>query len=93
MKTRLSVGSALIAAVAALCAAGSVWAAPAQHTVYRVIDLGDPGGGTNAQGTSDTQPGWVVGFSALPGNAVMHAELWRGGAVGGERRPDGKPAE
>lgn len=81
MKTRLSVGLASIAAVAVLCAAGGARAAPAQHTMYRVIDLGDPGGGTNAQGTSDNQPGWVVGFSALPGNEVMHAELWRDGAA------------
>jgi len=45
--------------------------------MYRVINLGDPEGGTLSQGTGNNQAGWVVGFSTLPGNAVMQAELWR----------------
>ncbi len=79
MKTRHSVGRILFGAVATLLVAGGAWAAGAPPTVYRVINLGDPGGGTYSQGTSDNQPGWVAGFSSLPGNALVHAQLWRNG--------------
>lgn len=79
MKTKQSVGLVLIGAMAMLFATGIALAAGPRSTTYRVINLGDPGGGTNSQGTSDNQPGWVVGFSSLAGNAVMHAELWRDG--------------
>lgn len=64
------------------------YAAEAEHTMYRVISLGDPGGGTPSQSTSNNQDGWVVGFSTLPGNAVMHAELWGTGP----RNPSGRSA-
>src|SRR5579863_1150770 len=50
------------------------------HTVYRVINLGNPNGGTVSQGTSNNAFGSVVGFSTFPDN-TMHAELWRNGAA------------
>lgn len=78
MKTQHSVGLAVIAA-AALIAVSNAHASPPQATVYRVIDLGDPGGGTVAQGTSDNQSGWVAGYSTLAGNSLWRAYLWRHG--------------
>lgn len=54
------------------------FSAHAGDAVYRVINLGDPEGGPISQGTSNNQPGAVVGFSLLP-DATMHAELWQGG--------------
>src|SRR6202041_1945536 len=56
-------------------------AAKPESTMYRVINLGNPEGGTLSQGTSNNKDGWVVGFSTLPGNSVMTAELWRDGAA------------
>ena len=34
-----------------------------------------------SQGTSNNQEGRVVGYSDLPGNTVMQAELWRDGVA------------
>src|SRR5579872_2711967 len=52
--------------------------ADAGATVYRVTNLGNPGGGSLSQGTSDNQPGTIAGFTLLP-DSTMHAELWSGG--------------
>jgi len=53
--------------------------------IYRVINLGNPNGGTLSQGTSDNQLGSIAGFSTFPtasnGTTIMHAELWRNGAA------------
>jgi probable HAF family extracellular repeat protein len=59
------------------CAA---YAAGPGQTMYRVINLGDPQGGPISQGTSNNQPGWIVGYSTLP-DFTMRAELWRDGAA------------
>lgn len=75
MNTKLLLG--LFSAVMSLLFTWGVCAADSGQTVFRVINLGDPNGGTLSQGTSNNQEGWVVGFSTLPGDAVMHAELWR----------------
>ncbi len=59
------------------CAA---YAAGPGQAMYRVINLGDPQGGPISQGTSNNQPGWIVGYSTLP-DFTMRAELWSDGAA------------
>jgi probable HAF family extracellular repeat protein len=80
MKTKLLLGT-FASALSLLIV--SAHAGESEHTMYRVINLGDPEGGTLSQGTSNNQEGWVVGFSTLPGNSVMQAELWRDGIAKG----------
>lgn len=55
----------------------------ASNTVrYRVIDLGNPLGGTGIPygignlGNSINKRGWVAGEADLPGSMTLHAELW-----------------
>lgn len=79
MRTKLPLG--LLSAAMSLLLTCGAYAAGSGRTLYRVINLGNPEGGTVSQGTSDNREGWVVGFSDLPGNAVMQAELWRGGSA------------
>ena len=67
------------AATALLLACGA-YAADSEHTVYRVINLGDPEGGPISQGTTNNQPGWVAGWSTQA-DFTMHAELWRNGSA------------
>lgn len=67
---RLSMVSAI------LLFAGSVYGGNPGKIEYRVINLGNPLGGTVSQGTSINNRDWVAGFASLPGNAVMHAVLW-----------------
>jgi len=78
MRTRLLFG--LFFAATSLLLTCGARADGSGHTLYRVINLGDPEGGPDSQGTSNHQPGWVVGFSLLP-DATMHAELWRDGTA------------
>jgi len=75
MKTNIFIG---LASAMSLLFSGP-YAAESAHSMYRVINLGNPGGGTSSQGTSNNQPGWVLGTSNLTGDAVMQAELWRDG--------------
>jgi len=74
MKTKLLPGF-FYAAMALLLTCGA-YAADSEHTVYRVINLGDPEGGPISQGTTNNQPGWVAGWSTQA-DFTMHAELWR----------------
>jgi probable HAF family extracellular repeat protein len=46
---------------------------------YAIYTLSQPLGGTYAQGTSINLENDVAGYAALPGNAVIHATLWRNG--------------
>jgi probable HAF family extracellular repeat protein len=69
---------ALTGAVVLLAFCVNAQAGGGASTVYRVTNLGDPGGGSISQGTSDNQPGTTVGYSTLP-DFTMHAELWRNG--------------
>ena len=55
--------------------------AGAHPVIYRVINLGNPLGGTVSQGTSINNRNWVTGFAELPGDGAMHAELWRDGGT------------
>jgi len=43
---------------------------------YRVIDLGTLGG-TFSDALGINSRGWVTGLSSLPGDASVHALLWR----------------
>jgi probable HAF family extracellular repeat protein len=45
---------------------------------YRVVELGTLGG-TFSGALAINSKGWVTGFSALPGDANLHALLWREG--------------
>lgn len=78
MRTKLLSGL-FFAAVSLLLACGAR-AGGAPHTLYRVVNLGNPEGGTYSQGTSNNQPGWIAGLSLLP-DATMRAELWRNGSA------------
>jgi probable HAF family extracellular repeat protein len=78
MKTRLLPG--FFPAALALLLSGGAYAADSGQTLYRVINLGNPQGGTISQGTTDNQPGWVAGWS-IQADFTMHAELWRNGSA------------
>lgn len=43
---------------------------------YRVINLGNPLGGTSSAGNAINDLGWSMGVANLPGDATQHAELW-----------------
>ena len=43
---------------------------------YRVINLGNPLGGTTSAGNAINDLGWSMGVANLPGDATQHAELW-----------------
>lgn len=73
----------LIAALAALSILLLTGAAYGDNAVrYRVIDLGNPLGGTGVPygignlGNSINNLGWVAGEADLPGSTNLHAELW-----------------
>ncbi|MGH8291371.1 MAG: hypothetical protein ACREV7_20640 [Steroidobacteraceae bacterium] len=78
MKTKLPLGLAL-AAISLLLACGAS-AAGSRQPLYRVINLGNPEGGTASQGTTDNQPGWIAGWST-EADGTMLAELWRNGSA------------
>ena len=61
-------------ACAAVLLAGSGWADGPQ---YKIVNLGNPNGGSISQGTSNNAPRAVAGFAYTAGNAAVHAELWR----------------
>jgi len=43
---------------------------------YRVINLGNPLGGSSSAGNAMNNLGWATGVANLPGDATQHAELW-----------------
>ena len=43
---------------------------------YRVINLGNPLGGTSSSGIAMNNLGWSMGVANLPGDATQHAEVW-----------------
>ena len=75
MKTKLLSG--LFFAATSLLLTGSAHAGGSGQAMYRVIDLGNPEGGTASQGTTDNQFGWIAGWST-EADGTMLAELWRG---------------
>jgi probable HAF family extracellular repeat protein len=48
-------------------------------THYRVINLGNPLGGTASAGNAMNTLGWAMGSANLPGDTTQHAELWLAG--------------
>jgi probable HAF family extracellular repeat protein len=60
--------------------AGSASARWVGSTTYVVTELGSLGGAASA-GNSINDRGWISGFSKLPGDATMHAALWRDGSA------------
>lgn len=48
---------------------------------YRVINLGEPLGGTASAAQGINNRGWVEGDSSFTGNATEHAVLWRDGKI------------
>lgn len=48
----------------------------AQPPRYRVINLGNPLGGTSSVGNAMNDLGWAMGTSNLPGDTTQHAEIW-----------------
>jgi probable HAF family extracellular repeat protein len=45
-------------------------------TLYRVINLGNPLGGTSSAGNAMNNLGWAMGTANLPGDTTQHAEIW-----------------
>jgi probable HAF family extracellular repeat protein len=43
---------------------------------YRVINLGNPLGGTSSAGNAMNNLDWAMGTANLPGDTTQHAELW-----------------
>ena len=43
---------------------------------YRVINLGNPLGGTSSIGNAMNDLGWAMGTANLPGDTTQHAEIW-----------------
>lgn len=69
----------LVVPLSLLLSAGTVVPASAGErgqTEYAITELGSLGG-TDAAGISINNRGLVAGFSRLPGDAVVHATLWR----------------
>jgi probable HAF family extracellular repeat protein len=44
--------------------------------LYRVINLGNPLGGSSSAGNAMNNLGWSMGVANLPGDTTQHAELW-----------------
>lgn len=76
---RIRIHPGLVAAIATLLLTVT---AHAQQTQYRVINLGDPQGGTLSQGTTNNQAGRIAGWSIKP-DSTMLAELWTDGTAKG----------
>jgi len=74
----LTVAGMLVLAILAPGATGTI--EQDARAVYEVTQLGSLGG-TASAGSSINNRGWVSGFSTLPDDQIMHAVLWRDGAV------------
>lgn len=68
--------SAVLAIAVRLGAQDEQGSSPAR---YRVINLGNPLGGTSSAGIAMSNLGWSMGVANLPGDATQHAELWMRG--------------
>jgi len=77
MKTSILMHS--VAALVLLAAIAAPTPLTAQH--YKVINLGQPLGGTDSAAQGINNRDWVEGDAALKGNATEHAVLWRDGNV------------
>ena len=78
MQSRLLTGTMAVLVCAALAAAVRLTAQDQQAgpASYRVINLGNPLGGSSSVGNAINNLGWSMGAANLPGDTTQHAELW-----------------
>jgi probable HAF family extracellular repeat protein len=80
MKSRKLTHTAVLALFAMLAA--PIWLTAQQQTKhhgqinYRVVNLGEPLGGTSSQASAINGESWAAGSANLAGDASEHAELW-----------------
>lgn len=77
-RSRIVAALGVLVAPALVVGAASSAAHPEHHQRYRVTELRSLGG-SPSQGSSINDRGWVAGLSAQPGDATVHAALWRNG--------------
>jgi probable HAF family extracellular repeat protein len=80
MQSRVRNCTMMVALFAVLAVAVRVGAQDQQGSngpaLYRVINLGNPLGGTSSAGNAMNNLGWSMGVANLPGDTTQHAELW-----------------
>lgn len=80
MQSRLRNCTMMAALFAVLAVAVRVGAQDQQGAdgpaLYRVINLGNPLGGSSSAGNAMNNLGWSMGVANLPGDTTQHAELW-----------------
>jgi probable HAF family extracellular repeat protein len=80
MQSRLRNCTMMVALFAALAVAVRLGAQDQQGSdgpaLYRVINLGNPLGGSSSAGNAMNNLGWSMGVANLPGDTTQHAELW-----------------
>ena len=80
MQSRLRKCTMMVALFAVLAVAVRLDAQDQQGSdgpaLYRVINLGNPLGGSSSAGNAMNNLGWSMGVANLPGDTTQHAELW-----------------
>ena len=80
MQSRLRKCTMMVALFAVLAVAVRLDAQDQQGSdgpaLYRVINLGNPIGGSSSAGNAMNNLGWSMGVANLPGDTTQHAELW-----------------
>jgi len=80
MQSRLRKCTMMVALFAVLAVAVRLGAQDQQGSdgpaLYRVINLGNPIGGSSSAGNAMNNLGWSMGVANLPGDTTQHAELW-----------------
>ncbi|HWY75950.1 MAG TPA: hypothetical protein VN281_10055 [Verrucomicrobiae bacterium] len=80
MQSRLRNRTMMVALFAVLAVAVRLGAQDQQGSngpaLYRVINLGNPLGGSSSAGNAMNNLGWSMGVANLPGDTTQHAELW-----------------
>jgi probable HAF family extracellular repeat protein len=80
MQSRTLSGSMVVILCTVLAAAVGLGAQDQQGSngpaSYRVINLGNPLGGSSSGGNALNNLGWSTGFANLPGDTTQHTELW-----------------
>ena len=78
MQSRVRNCTMMVALFAVLAVAVRLGAQDQQgsNALYRVINLGNPLGGTTSAGNAMNNLGWSMGVANLPGDTTQHAELW-----------------
>jgi probable HAF family extracellular repeat protein len=80
MQSRVRSCTMMVALFAVLAVAVPLGAQDQQGSdgpaLYRVINLGNPLGGSSSAGNAMNNLGWSMGVANLPGDTTQHAELW-----------------